>query len=85
MTKAQFRKKYRGFVRDQAAWMNRFAEAALESGAFDLEGEPDDYVLVKDVFCAACERLASGWGHGPLRSAGKKRVKQIRANVPVVR
>lgn len=86
MTKRQLLKRVRAVIADDAAWMLRFAEATIDSGAYDLALAPDDYGLPKDILCAAHMRLSSTFqGHGPVCSAGKRRVARIRANTPSVR
>jgi hypothetical protein len=84
VTKAQFRKKYRSLVRKIAAEMNAFGEAALGSGAVELEDYRDDYELPKNVACAAMQRFAGEAGYGTGTRKHKNTVKNLHRCVPLL-
>lgn len=57
--------------------LKKYEDAALKSGAFDLQAAEDNYALPKDVMVAALRFSAGGWAPHPSNRKCVRRIKNI--------
>ena len=76
MTKAQLRKKIKELIRKGKPEVDRMLEKAINSGAIDIEGAEDNYLLPKIILSALYSELA--WQYEPLTKEGKAEVKNLK-------
>jgi len=66
MNKAEYRKNYNELLKKTVEMLQNYREAALKSGALDLDSESVPFRLPKNVMCAALRECQAQWG--PVRA-----------------
>lgn len=83
MDKAEFREKLEELIDTNTVRMKEKIDGILNSGAIDIEAEPEDtYGLVKDCLVAlledGCWQWSSAWCSNDIQRKSKRNIRNIR-------
>jgi len=77
VTRSEYRKNYNAVLKETVKTLRDYREAALKSGALDLEWEKVPYRLPKNVMCAALQECQYQWGPTHVKDHNAKEIQNI--------